>query len=145
MGIELYWDDDAQTTLLAEVAPHWTWDMAHQVLDTVKALADAPDGTMQAAIVDVSRGVHLPDPIWSPVTLSHARKIAALAPQGTGPVVVVGVHPLVQRSFAFFRKLYPGATANVYVAATRSAARDLIARKLAAGQVAPRRGSRATA
>lgn len=142
MAIDLYWDDDAQTTILAEVGAVWTWDEAHQALQMVKSLADAPDGTMQAAIVDVSRGVNLPDAIWSPVTLSHARRIAALAPDGTGPVVVVGVHPLVRRSFEFFRRLYPRATANVHVAATQAAARDLIARQLAAGQGAR---SRATA
>lgn len=146
MGIDLYWDDEAQTTILAEVDTHWTWDQAHRALNVVQSLADKPDGTMQAAIVDVSQGVNLPDAIWSPTTLMHARRIAAMAPQGTGPVVVVGVHPLVQRSFEFFRRLYPRATANVHVAETQDAARALIARKLAAGQGAPRNDSpRATA
>ncbi len=141
MEIELYWDDGAGTTMVAVLPEHWTWAEANRALMVVNTLANDPQATMQAAIVDVRVGVNLPDPIWSPTTLKQARQIAAMAPQGTGPVVVVGVNPLVRSSFEVFRSLYPRATANVHVTTTMPKARQIIARQIAAGQVPARRES----
>lgn len=146
MAVELYWDDDTQTTLLAQIGAGWQWPQAMQAFRKVRALADEPGTPFQAAIVDVRRGgFTLPDPVWSPVTLRHAREIAALAPQGTGPIVVVGAPAIVQRSFQVFRRLYPQATANVHVADTLDTARRIIARQIAAGQGAPASPRRVTA
>jgi len=126
MGIELYWDDDEQVTILAVVPARWTWDEFHAVLEKVYAISEDEASAFSAAIVDVSQGVNLPDPIWSPATLGHARRVAGMAPQGTGPIVFVGVNAVIRSMFEVFRRLYPRATANVHTAKTQDAARRLI-------------------
>jgi hypothetical protein len=130
MGFNLYWDDDAQQVMLIEVGAHWTWDEMHSALGTVKSIQDKRDGRLQAAIVDARRGIHLPDPPLSPTTLNHARRVAALAPRGTGPIVVVGANPLLRGLFDQLRKLDARATANIHFADTLDAARVILAERL---------------
>lgn len=130
MGFDLYWDDDAQQVMLIEVGARWTWDEMHSALETIKTLQAKRDGRLQAAIVDARRGINLPDPPLSPVTLNHARRVASLAPRGTGPIVVVGANPILRGMFDQLRRLDARATANIHFAETLDAARAILAERL---------------
>lgn len=125
MPIELYWDDDAQTVLLAEFEGRWTWDDLHDVLDKIKKVVQKTNAEL-SAIIDLRKGVSLPTSLLDPVTYEQAQRVLSLAPNGTGPVVVVGVHPLLQTIFDQLRQLDPAAVVNVRFAETMKAARRMI-------------------
>ncbi|MEO1290964.1 MAG: hypothetical protein AAFV93_24775, partial [Chloroflexota bacterium] len=59
MAIDLFWDNDEQTVLLAEFNGKWTWDELHKLLTTVKRLSDER-GQVFGAILDLRNGMHLP-------------------------------------------------------------------------------------
>ena len=59
MNIDLFWDNDQQTVILAEFHDGWTWDDLHTVLSKIKSLSDER-GQVFGAIVDVRNGLNLP-------------------------------------------------------------------------------------
>lgn len=129
--IDLYWDDDAETVMLAVVPARWTWDSFVHAVETAHAANFDPDSAFQAAIIDLSEGVNLPDPLWSPRTMHYARWTAAKAPKGTGPVVLVGVNRFVQSVFDPLKRMFPRATGNVHLVPNLMTARALVADLLA--------------
>ncbi|MBL8162849.1 MAG: hypothetical protein JNJ61_12750 [Anaerolineae bacterium] len=126
MAIELYWDNDAQTTLLLEFNGRWTWEELHRTLAAIKKITDAVDYEI-AALVDVSRGLHiLPGDLFSAEGLHNARLLMTLGHDGTGPLVIVGANPLIKTVYDVLHKLDPSALGNVRFAKTLEEARLLL-------------------
>jgi hypothetical protein len=102
MPIELYWDDDARTTMLCEVQGRWTWDEMWDVLHKIKKVTDSADHEI-AAIVHVIDGLNIPGgTIFTREAFDHARRILRMGEGGTGPIIVVGVSPLIRTIYNTF-------------------------------------------
>jgi hypothetical protein len=126
MAIELFWDDDTQTRLLLEFNGRWTWDELHQTLATIKKITDNVNHEI-AALVDVSRGLHIaPTDLFSAEGLHNARLLMTLGREGTGPVVIVGVNPLIKTIYDVVHKLDPDILSSVRIAKTLDDARLLL-------------------
>lgn len=124
MGIELYWDNDAQTVMLCEVDRTWTWDEMDVLLDKVKKVTDRSDHTI-GAILDLRQGVHFPGgTIFTPTALAHARKMLKMGEgQQQGPVVVVGASPVIKTIYKTLQKMDPRGLSLVSFATTLDEAR----------------------
>lgn len=125
MGIELYWDDEAQTILLAEFEEAWTWDELYGTLEKIRKVVHKSTVDL-SAIIDLRKGTNLPTSLLDPATLDHARRIVQMAANGTGPVVVVGAHPVIQTVAAQLQLLDPRVMSNVRFTPTLKAARRLL-------------------
>lgn len=126
MAIELFWDDDAQTTLLLEFNGRWTWDELYRTLAAIKKITDTADHEI-AALVDVSRGLYIsPAEIFSAKGLENARALLTLGRDGTGPVVIVGASPLIRNIYDAFHRLDPKALGSVRFADTLDDARLML-------------------
>lgn len=137
MGIELQWDERLAGVMLARVGSRWTWAAFERAVQAAHDAHRDPAVHFEAAIIDLSRGVRLPDPLWSARTMRYARWAAEKAPPGgTGPVVIVGVSDAVRLLYEPLRRLFPHATANVHLARHISDARCFIAEWLAADRPA---------
>jgi len=125
MGIELYWDNDAQTVLLVEFAAKWTWDELDAMLIKIKKTTDKAAPQIIAAIIDLRVGGHLPGgTIFSPGAVNQAKKILSMGEGATGPVVVVGGGGLIRAAYNLMRGIDPTAVSNVSFADSIDAARD---------------------
>lgn len=130
MGIELYWDNDEQTILLAEFDNHWTWDELHAILRTVKKIT-AERTEKIGAIVDLSNGLRLPGgALLSKETFDNFKKILKMGDEGKGPVVVVGLNAMVKAVYDAVAKLDPKATDDVSFAKTQDEARRILRQRL---------------
>ncbi len=131
MGIELYWDNDEQTILLAEFDNQWTWDELHAVLRTVKKIT-AERSYEIGAIVDLTRGLRLPGgALLSKETFDNFKKILKMGDEGKGPVVVVGLSAMIKAVYDTVAKLDPKATEDVAFAKTQDEARAILHQRLA--------------
>ena len=127
MGIELYWDNSAQTVMLCEFGRQWTWDDLDTVLIKIKKITDKAAPQIIAAIVDLRAGGHLPGgSIFSPGAVNQAKKILRMGEGATGPVVVVGGGTLIKAAYNLMRGIDPNAVSNVSFASTLDEARDLL-------------------
>ena len=97
MGIDLLWDDDEQTVVLAEFKGEWTWDDLHTMLNTVKRLSQERKRVL-GAIIDVRSGLQLPGgSVLNRAGLENFRKLLSLSDDGQrGPVVVLGMNRMVR-------------------------------------------------
>jgi hypothetical protein len=123
MGIELYWDNAADTVMLCEFDREWTWDELDATLAKIKRITDSADREI-AAIIDVRKGVNFPGgTIFSPAAFEQAKKMLRMGEGGRGPVVVVGASPLIKTVYNTVRGLDPNGLSNVSFAATLAEAR----------------------
>lgn len=123
MGIELYWDNDADTVMLCEFGREWTWDELDAALAKIKRITDNADREI-AAIIDVRKGVNFPGgTIFSPAAFEQAKKMLKMGEGGRGPVMVVGASPLIKTVYNTMRGLDPKGLSNVALVATLAEAR----------------------
>lgn len=127
MGIELYWDNDAQTVIWCEFDRDWTWDDLDAIITKIKRITDHAT-TPIAAIIDVRRGVNLPGGSFlSPAAFQQARKLLTLGEGGiTAPVVVVGASPLIKTIYSTVRTMDKNGLSNVSFAETLDQARTYL-------------------
>lgn len=112
MAIDLYWDDDNLTTLLCVFDGRWTWNELHATMKTIRQITeDLPHEV--AAIIDVRKGAHLPEGMFTPQALERARGLLQMGEGGTGSIVVVGANPIIRTIFEAVSRLDRGATSNV--------------------------------
>lgn len=129
MGIELYWDDDARTTMLCEVRGRWTWDEMWDVLHKIKKVTDVAEHEI-AAILDVVDGLHIPGgTIFTKEAFDQARKILKLGEGGTGPIVVVGASPLIRTIYNTFLPMDRKTISAIRFADSVDEARALLAQR----------------
>lgn len=130
MGIELYWDDDAQTIMLMEVEGRWTWEDLFSALETVKKVTDRADYEI-SAIVDLRGGMHIPGgTLFNTANMDNAKKVLQMGDKGTGPIVIVGANGVVRTIYDTLSKLNPRASANIHFADTMNAAQQFLASRL---------------
>ncbi len=131
MAIDLYWDDEQQSVILAEFQGKWTWDELHQMLNTVKRLSTEREQVF-GAIIDVRAGFHLPGgSVFNREGLSNFRKMLALGQDGEkGPVVVVGMGMLVRNILDAVKTVDKRAASDVFFAKDMREARQLIYREV---------------
>lgn len=126
MGIEVYWDNDAQTVIWCEFDKDWTWDEMDATMHKVKRITDKADREI-AAIIDVRRGVNLPGgTIFTPAAFNQAKKMLQMGEGGSGPVVVVGASPLIKTIYSTVRTMDKNGLSNVSFANTLDEARTLL-------------------
>jgi hypothetical protein len=126
MGIELFWDDDAKTTMLCEVRGSWTWDDMWKVLNDIKRVTDKANYEI-GAILDVSEGLTFPGGnIFNQTALNHAKRMLQMGGDGTGPVVVVGASPMIKMVYDGFGMIDKKALNNVRFARTVDEARSML-------------------
>lgn len=131
MAIELYWNNDEQSVLLAEFTGRWTWNELYEMLQKVKKIT-ANRAQEIGAIIDLRQGMHLPGgSLFSQETLNHFKQILKMGDDNKGPVVVVGVNSVVQTVFDMIVKLDPRAAKDVYFVKNMTEAESLLARCLA--------------
>lgn len=113
MGIDLYWDDDAMTTLLCVFDGRWTWDELYATMRTIKNITDDVDYEI-SAIIDLRKGMQLPGgSLLSAQGLEHARQLLKMGENGTGPIVIVGATHMIRSLYDTMRKLDSRALGNV--------------------------------
>ena len=100
MPIELFWDDEAQTVILAEFSGEWSWDELHNMLNTIKQLSEERQQVF-GAIIDLRQGLHLPGgTIFNREGLSQFQRLLTLSNGGQkGPMVIVGMNSVVRTVF----------------------------------------------
>ena len=100
MAIDLFWDDDEQSVLLAEFNGKWTWDELHKVLSKVKLLSHERNRTF-GAILDLRKGMHFPGgTIFNREGLEQFKRLIALGDdERKGPVVILGMNNVVKMIF----------------------------------------------
>jgi hypothetical protein len=126
MGIELYWDNDADTVMRCEFDREWTWDELDAALAKIKRITDRADREI-AAIIDVRKGVNFPGgTIFSPAAFEQAKKMLRMGEGGKGPVVVLGASPLIKTVYNAVRGLDSDGLSNVSFAATLAEARAIL-------------------
>ena len=100
MGIELYWDNDEQTVMLAEVQGAWTWDDLYDALHKVKRISDKSPVVL-GAIIDLTQGASFPGGSPFPATAhGHGKRVIKMGEGGKGPIAVVGAAPFFRKVFA---------------------------------------------
>lgn len=132
MSIDLYWDNDEQTVMLAEFGQEWDWDELYTMLSTIKRLA-AERGRLFGAIVDVRGGLQVPGgTIFTPEALKQFRRMMALNQSGEkGPVVIVGMNGMIKTVFDAIKRIDKNVVKDVFFAETMDDARDQIYRVMA--------------
>jgi hypothetical protein len=131
MSIDLYWDNDEQTVLLAEFVGKWTWDELHAMLQTVKRLSQQRAMTF-GAIIDVSQGLQLPNgSVFNRDGLANFRKILQLDPDNKGPVTIYGMNNMIRSIFDAAIKIDKRLGENVHFASDMDDARRWVYRSLA--------------
>ncbi|MEL6524576.1 MAG: hypothetical protein AAFQ07_02600 [Chloroflexota bacterium] len=133
MAIDLFWDNDEQTVLLAEFNGKWTWDELHKLLTTVKRLSDER-GQVFGAILDLRNGMHLPGGnIFNKEGLEQFKKLVALGgdDEQKGPVVVLGMNGVIKMIFDAIANFDKSLVSEVNFAKTEDEAREVIYKAVA--------------
>lgn len=126
MTIELYWDNEAQTVILAEFKKGWTWDDLHTALSTIKRLSTDRNQVF-GAIIDIRKGLSIPGgSIFNREALANFQKIMSLGDGGKGPVVILGMNSMVKTIFDTVKRMDNNATSDVYFADTMQDAQQVI-------------------
>ena len=126
MGIQMGWDNDAQTVMRCEVDEHWTWEEMNDAMVKIKQVTDNSPVVI-AAIVDVSKGVNIPGGLFSPNTLSQAKKMLKMGESSTpGPVVIVGASSMIKTIYGTLRGMDKNGLSNVSFSATLDEARTAL-------------------
>lgn len=123
MGIELFWDDDDESMFLIEVRDEWTFERLTAVMKTVRRLSEER-GQIMGALLDLGVGLQLPQGgLFNANGLAQFQALLKLDSKQRGPLVIVGVNPLVRRIFDAAASLDPNATRIIDFAATLDEAR----------------------
>lgn len=131
MGIDLYWDDEEQTVMLAEFGKDWTWDELHTMLNTIKRLS-VERNQIFGAIIDVRNGLNIPGgSIFNREALGQFQRMLTLNDDGKGPVVIVGMSSMIRTVFNAVKQVDRSATSDVFFAANMDEARETIYREVA--------------
>lgn len=126
MAIDLYWDNEEQTILLAEIGKEWAWDELHAVLKTIKRLSDERQQTF-GAIVDVRNGLHIPGGVLlSRESLMQFKRLMQIGEMGKGPAVFVGMGDLLQRVIDAIKLVDRQLVQDVYFSKDMDEARQVI-------------------
>jgi len=126
MGIDLHWDNGAQTVMMCAVEAEWTWEEMDTAMTRIKQITDSADHEI-AAIVDVTKGVNIPGGLFSPNTLNQAKKMLKMGETSTpGPVIIVGASPLIKTIYGTLRGMDKNGLNNVSFAATVDEARTTL-------------------
>ena len=105
MGIELYWDNDEQTVMLAEVQGAWTWDDLYEALRKVKRISDKSPVVL-GAIIDLTHGTAFPGGSpFSATAHGHGKRVIKMGEGGKGPIAVVGAAPFFRKAFGMLLSL----------------------------------------
>jgi len=117
MGIELYWDDQDQTVMLAEFAGNWSWDDLYDMLHTIKRLS-VERGRLFGAIIDLRQGFQLPGgSVFNREGLAQFRRLLSLNDgDGKGPVAIVGMNGVIRSIFDAVNTIDRSLTNDVYFA-----------------------------
>jgi len=124
MGIELYWDDEDQTVMLAEFSGKWTWDDLYNMLHTIKKLS-VERGQLFGAIIDLRQGFQLPGgSVFNREGLAQFRRLLSLNDDsGKGPVAIVGMNGVIRSIFDAVNTIDRSLTNDVYFAKSLEDAR----------------------
>lgn len=126
MAIDLYWDNDDQTILLAEIGNTWEWDELHAVLRTIKRMSDERQQTF-GAIVDVRNGLSIPGGVLlSKESLTQFKRLMQIGEMGKGPAVFVGMGDILQRVVDAIKLVDRKLVQDVYFAKDMDEARQII-------------------
>lgn len=127
MAIDLFWDNDEQSVLLAEFNGKWTWDELHKVLSTIKRISDERNETF-GAILDLRNGMNLPGGnIFNRDGLERFKKLVAIGDgERKGPVVVLGMKGVVKMIFDAIGNFDKSLVSDVTFADTEQEARKTI-------------------
>jgi hypothetical protein len=127
MAIELYWDDDALTTLLCVFDGRWSWDELFAVIKKISQITqDVPHEV--AAIIDVRKGSQLPNGLFTPQTLENAKQLLSMGEGDTGMILVVGANGFIRTVFEAVVNLDKRAGEKVAFFDTAKQAREYRAR-----------------
>ncbi|MGB7339642.1 MAG: hypothetical protein WBC91_12180 [Phototrophicaceae bacterium] len=128
MAIDLFWDDEKQSVLLAEFNGKWTWDELHKLISKIKQMSDERE-MIFGAIIDLRNGMHLPGGnIFNRETLNQFKALLSLGGEDDkkGPVVVLGVNTAIKMIFDAIKNLDKTIVEDVEFAATEDEARQFI-------------------
>lgn len=128
MAIDLFWDDEAQSVILAEFKGKWTWQELHAMLSTVKRLSRERQQVF-GAIVDLREGLHLPNgSVFNREGLNNFRKILALSEgeHEKGALVVVGMNSLLRSVLDAIKTIDKNAMNAVFFADNLESARQTL-------------------
>lgn len=130
MGIELFWDDEAETVLLLEVRGKWQWSELIAVMKTIQRMSREREQVF-GALVDITQGLQLPDGgIFSQQGLAQFQQLLTLegaspnAPRG--PLVIVGMNALVQRILDTVTTISRDSARNIFFVDTMPAAQEQV-------------------
>jgi hypothetical protein len=129
MAIELYWDDDEQTVMLAEFSGKWSWEELHKVLSKIKEISQERQQAF-GAILDLRRGLHLPN-MLNKEGLEQFQKLLVLNDGASekGRIVILGMNKMVKIIFDAVGTVDKSLTKDVYFAQNEAEARQLIYKK----------------
>jgi hypothetical protein len=129
MAIELYWDDDEQTVMLAEFSGKWSWEELHKVLSKIKEISQERQQAF-GAILDLRRGLHLPN-MLNKEGLEQFQKLLVLNDGASekGRIVILGMNKMVKIIFDAVGTVDKSLTKDVYFAENEEEARQLIYKK----------------
>ncbi|MCA9894079.1 MAG: hypothetical protein KC615_13915 [Anaerolineae bacterium] len=131
MAIDLYWDNDERTVLLAEIGKDWNWDELHAVLKTIKRMSNERQQTF-GAIVDVRNGFHIPGGVLlSKESLNQFTRLTQIGAMGKGPAVFVGVSDVFQKVADAIRLVDRKLVEDVYFAKDMNDARQFVYGRMA--------------
>ena len=133
MAIDLYWDDDEQSVLLAEFNGKWSWDELHKTISAIKRLSKER-GQVFGAILDLRNGMHLPGGnIFTKEGLDQFKRLLSLNDESTqqGPVVVLGMNGMVKMVFDAIKQVDKSIVETVAFAKDEQDARKIIYRAVA--------------
>ncbi len=123
MGIELYWDNDAQTVMLIEIQGEFSWDDMYDALQKIKKVTDRFPVVI-GAILDLTSGFKLPGgTVFNATGLQHAKNMLSMGQGGTGPVVVVGATGLIRKIVDWLMMMDRHVLGNVHLTDTLDQAR----------------------
>lgn len=131
MSIDLYWDNEDQTVILAEFGKQWDWDELHAVLATIKRLSNEREQVF-GAIIDIRQGLTVPGgSIFNREALNNFQKLMKLGDDGKGPVVLVGMNGMVKTIIDTVARMTPAAVQDVHFADNMEQGREVIYRLVA--------------
>ncbi len=113
MAIDLYWEDDALTTLLCVFDGRWTWEELRATFKTIRKITDDVEHEV-AAIIDVRKMQIDANVIFSVQGLAFAKEVLSMGKDGTGTIVVIGTNKVLKSIFETMCGFDRNATAKVH-------------------------------
>lgn len=126
MGIELFWDDDDETVFLIEVRGKWAWTELSNTMKAIKRIAEERNQVV-GAILDLGTGLQMPEGgIFSPQGLAQFQELLKLDSSKRGPMVILGMNPLVRQIFDAVNGLDASAVRMIRFADTMPQAQKMV-------------------